>query len=364
MGSRAFRLASRTNLALLIAAAISAGCSPTGSEVKQAETEPVAQAPAAPSPADQNVQAAAAPAEARAPAVAESTVEVAPPAEESVAPLFDRATSFGHQAGLHRVKDDLRLSASAALVVDQDSGEVLLRRNETAVLPVASLTKLMTALVLTEAKLPMDEVITVTDDDVDGERHSRSRLRVGTALTRSEALHIALMSSENRAAHALGRTFPGGMDAFVKAMNRKAAALGMKNTTYVDPTGLSNRNQSTALDLAALAAAASKNAMLAEYTTDRQHLLQVARGRAIQYNNSNRLVKNPRWDIELQKTGYIVEAGWCMVLDTKIGRRNVLVVLLDAGGAGNRIADAERLKHLVSAHAGDTAEAGARHTKS
>lgn len=257
-------------------------------------------------------------------------------------------SSFGHRAGLHKARDDLNLSASAALVIDQKSGAVLFRKNAEAVLPIASLTKLMTALVVTESRLAMDEVITISEDDVDGERHSRSRLRVGTALSRGEALHLALMSSENRAAHALGRSDPRGIENFVQAMNRKARALGMENTIFVDPTGLSNRNRSNANDLSLLTAAASRNPLMAEYTTTPQHELAAATGRVLRYNNSNRLIKNPQWDISLQKTGYIVEAGWCLVMSTKIAGHDLLVVLLDAGGKSSRIADAERIRRWVA----------------
>jgi D-alanyl-D-alanine endopeptidase (penicillin-binding protein 7) len=284
--------------------------------------------------------------------VAGPGVEVAPPAEEGPLLPFLERESVGHRAGLHKTKADVNLSASAALVIDQGSGKVLLDKNVQSVLPIASLTKLMTALVVAEAKLPMDQSITITEEDVDGERHSRSRLRVGTTLTRSEALQLALMSSENRAAHALGRTYPAGLPAFVQAMNRKAASLGMKNTTYVDPTGLATGNQSSAHDLALLAAAAASHQTLAEYSTTRQHLLPLEKGRTLVYNNSNRLVKSPNWEILLQKTGYIVEAGWCMLLDTKIGDHKLFVVLLDAGGAGSRLGDAERIRHWASAQLG------------
>ena len=279
-------------------------------------------------------------------------MEVAPAAEQGpLLPFLERA-SFGHRAGLHKVKADVKLSASAALVIDQDTGQVLLRKNGESVLPIASLTKLMTALVITEARLPMDQALTITEDDVDGERRSRSRLRVGTSLTRSEALQLALMSSENRAAHALGRTFPGGLAAFVQAMNRRAAGLGMKSTTYVDPTGLATGNQSSAHDLALLAAAAARHKLLAEYSITAQHLLPVANGRTLIYNNSNRLVKSPNWDILLQKTGYIVEAGWCMLLDTRIGEHKLFVVLLDASGASSRIGDAEKIRRWAATQLG------------
>jgi serine-type D-Ala-D-Ala endopeptidase (penicillin-binding protein 7) len=266
---------------------------------------------------------------------------------EADPPQVKDGVSWGHAAGLHQAPDDLHLKASAAIVVDERSGAVLMRKNENAVLPIASLTKLMTALVLTEAKLPLDEVITITEDDVDRERNSRSRLRVGTALTRGEALRLALMSSENRAAHALGRTYPGGLDAFVTAMNRKAKALGMKNTTYADPTGLSNRNRSTARELAVVAAAAAKEPLIREYSTTPEHDALLGQ-RKVRFNNSNRLVKNSRWDIHLQKTGYIVEAGQCLVMNARLAGRTLILVLLDSADKRSRIDDAERIRHLAT----------------
>jgi D-alanyl-D-alanine endopeptidase (penicillin-binding protein 7) len=267
------------------------------------------------------------------------------PTEADPAPTRD-GMSWGHRAGLHMAQDDLHLKASAAYVVDQGSGKALLRKNDEAVLPIASLTKLMTALVLTAAKLPMNESITVTDDDVDRERHSRSRLPVGSTLTRSDALRLALMSSENRAAHALARTFPGGLPAFVAAMNASARAQGLKSTRFVDPTGLSNLNQSTARDLAVLAAAASRNPLIREYSTTPQHELMLGQ-RSVHYNNSDRLVKSLRWDIQLQKTGYIVEAGDCLVVNATMAGRNIIVVLLDSTDARSRLADAERIRRWV-----------------
>jgi serine-type D-Ala-D-Ala endopeptidase (penicillin-binding protein 7) len=266
---------------------------------------------------------------------------------EADPPEVKDGVSQGHAAGLHRTPDALRLKASAAFVIDQRSGEVLLRKNENAVLPMASLTKLMTALVLTQAKVPLDEVITILEDDVDQERHSRSRLRVGTSLTRREALRLALMSSENRAAHALGRTFPGGVAAFVKAMNSQAQVLGMKNTTYADPTGLSSRNQSTARDLAVVAAAASKEPLIREYSTTIEHDAMLGQ-RIVRYKNSDRLVKSPRWDIHLQKTGYIVEAGQCLVVNATMANRNLILVLLDSADKRSRIDDAERIRHWAT----------------
>ncbi|WP_298924630.1 serine hydrolase [uncultured Ramlibacter sp.] len=254
--------------------------------------------------------------------------------------------SAGHAAGLHKTVDPLRLASSAAMVIDARTRQVLFAKNQEAVLPMASITKLMTGLVIAESGLPLDATLAITEDDVDNELHSRSRLRVGTVLTRGQALQLALMSSENRAAHALGRTWPQGMVAFVAAMNAKATQLGMTNTSYVDPTGLSRGNRSSARDLSVLAVAASRHELLREYSTSAQHRLQ-AEPRDLLYNNSNRLVRNGGWDISLQKTGYIIEAGHCMVLRTRIAGRDLALVLLDAGDAGARSADAERIRRWI-----------------
>ncbi|WP_295976947.1 serine hydrolase, partial [uncultured Variovorax sp.] len=220
--------------------------------------------------------------------------------------------SFGQMAGLHNAIDPLDLKSSVALVLDQDTREVLLSKNDHAVLPIASITKLMTGLLISEAKLPMDEPITITQDDVDTEKFSRSRLAVGTTLPRGELLHLALMSSENRAAHALGRTYPGGLATFVSVMNAKARMLGMRDTRYVEPTGLSSQNQSTAQDLAVLVAAASQDSLVRSLSTSPEYQVEVGR-RVLQFNTTNRLVRSPDWDIGLQKTGYISEAGQCLV---------------------------------------------------
>ena len=254
--------------------------------------------------------------------------------------------SFGAIAGLHGASDPLELKSSVALVIDQETQEVLFRKNDHAVLPIASLTKLMTGVIVSGAKLPMDEVITVTQDDVDTEKGSSSRLRVGTSLTRGELLHLALMSSENRAAHALGRTYPGGLPAFVSLMNAKAKLLGMTDTSYAEPTGLSSRNQSSARDLATLVNAAHGDPLLRELTTSTGYQVAVGK-RTLQYNNTNRLVKNPEWDIGLQKTGYITEAGQCLVMQTKIAGRKLIMVFLDSAGKLSRLGDAERVRRWV-----------------
>jgi D-alanyl-D-alanine endopeptidase (penicillin-binding protein 7) len=254
--------------------------------------------------------------------------------------------SYGQLAGLHLTGDELALKSSVAYVMDQDTQEVLLRKNDTAVLPIASITKLMTGLLISEAKLPMDEMITITQEDVDTEKHSSSRLRVGTTLSRGELLHLALMSSENRAAHALGRTYPGGMDKFVALMNAKAQMLGMKDTRYVEPTGLSSQNQSSAHDLATLVNTAYEDPLLREYTTTPEKMVAIG-NRTLQFNNTNRLVKRADWDIGLQKTGYISEAGQCLVMQAKIAGRKLIMVFLDSAGKLSRIADAERVRHWL-----------------
>ena len=263
--------------------------------------------------------------------------------------LIPAVPSFGQIAGLHGAQDPLDLKSSVALVIDQDTREVLFSKNDHAVLPIASLTKLMTGVIITGAKLPMDELITVTQDDVDTEKRSRSRLSVGATLTRGELLHLALMSSENRAAHALGRTYPGGLATFVSLMNAKAKMLGMQDTSYAEPTGLSSRNQSSAQDLATLVNAAHADPMLRELTTSAGHQIAVG-SRTLQFNNTNRLVKNPEWEIGLQKTGYINEAGQCLVMQTKIAGRKLIMVFLDSAGKLSRLGDAERVRRWVESN--------------
>jgi D-alanyl-D-alanine endopeptidase (penicillin-binding protein 7) len=269
----------------------------------------------------------------RAVAPRRSIVRVAEPARQS----------FGQLAGLHETDDPLDLKSSVAFVLDQDTNEILLNKNSKAVLPIASITKLMTGLLISESNLPMDEVLTITDEDVDTEKGSSSRLRPGTQLTRGEMLHLALMSSENRAANALGRNYPGGLTAFVAAMNAKAKLLGMNDTRYVEPTGLSSQNQSSARDLALLVKVAHEVPLLRELTTSPEH--QVAVGsRQLQYHTTNRLVLNPSWDIGLQKTGYITEAGQCLVMQAQLAGRKLIMVLLDSAGKYSRIGDAERIR--------------------
>lgn len=239
------------------------------------------------------------------------------------------------------------LRSGAVMILDPGSGTVLFEKNSASPMPIASLTKLMTALVVVEAKQDMDEAVTVTAADVDRLKHSSSRLRVGARLSRTAMLHIALMSSENRAASALGRNYPGGQPAFVAAMNAKAAALGMLHTHYVEPTGLSSANVSTAQDLAKLVVAAQREPLIRAYSTDHDYTIRQG-GRPTPYRNTNRLISNASWDIGLQKTGYINEAGRCMVLHATIKGRAVVMVFLDAQGKFSRAADANRVRSWLT----------------
>jgi D-alanyl-D-alanine endopeptidase (penicillin-binding protein 7) len=261
--------------------------------------------------------------------------------------------SVGQLAGLRSTDDELELKSSVALVVDQETDEVLFSKNAEAVLPIASITKLMTALVIADAQLPLDEVLTVTQDDVRATSgaNMRSRLTPGTRMTRGDLLHLALMSSENRAAHVLGRTYPGGTSAFVDAMNAKAELLAMSDTRYVEPTGLSSDNRSSAQDLSRLVRAASEHPVIREYSTAPEAAIPVGR-RMVQFRNTNGLVRNPEWDILLQKTGYISAAGRCVVMQAQLAGRQLIMVLLDSAGKYTRVADAERLRRwLVSSSA-------------
>jgi D-alanyl-D-alanine endopeptidase (penicillin-binding protein 7) len=268
--------------------------------------------------------------------------------------------SIGQLSGLHDVVDALELKSGVALVLDQDTDEILFSKNAQAVLPIASLTKLMTAVVVTESGLPLDEPITISDEDIDTEKGSRSRLRVGTTLSRGDLMHLALMSSENRAAHALGRTYPGGMAVFVAEMNHKARELGMRDTRYVEPTGLSSANRSSARDLATLVKAAHDHQIIRELSTSHEYEVEVG-NRPVQFRNTNGLVKSPEWEIGLQKTGYISEAGRCLVMQAKLAGRHLIIVFLDSAGKYSRIGDAERVRlWLTESAAGVSSLASAK----
>ena len=246
---------------------------------------------------------------------------------------------------------NLRIKSALALVVDQETGEVLYSKNTDEVTPIASITKLMTAMVVIDSGLPMLESISVDRADVDHYKGSRSKLSVGTTLMRAEALKLALMASENRAAAALARTYPGGTQAFVDAMNAKAFELGMLDSHFVDPTGLRPENVSTAQDLAILVAAAHSYTLIRDYTTSPSFsvdtLTRRGHHRVLRFVNSNRLVRSSAWDIGLSKTGYISEAGRCLVMQSRIADRSLIIVLLDSWGKLTRIGDANRIRRWL-----------------
>jgi len=238
------------------------------------------------------------------------------------------------------------LSSSAAMVVDQISGEVLFQKNPSTVLPIASITKLMTALVVAEAELPMDELLTISQEDAELEKGARSRLAVGTRLTRGEFMHLALMASENRAAHLLGRTYPGGLDGFVQAMNIKAKQLGMADSRFVEPTGLSAANVSSPRDLVRLVEESHRVEEIREFSTARKLNVNV-RGRSTQFINTNALARGNQWELGLSKTGFIREAGRCLVMQAEVENRPVIMIMLDASGKDQRLKDAERLRRWI-----------------
>jgi D-alanyl-D-alanine endopeptidase (penicillin-binding protein 7) len=235
------------------------------------------------------------------------------------------------------------VKSASVLVLDTRTSTVLLARKADQAVPIASITKLMTSLVVLDAGQPMDEVITVNADDQRATLGNRSHLAVGTRLTRAELMHLALMASENRAAHALGRSYPGGLPALAAAMNAKAAALGMSHSHFVEPTGLSSQNVASPQDLTRLVAAAAQQPLLRRYSTDAKYSIRAGK-REVQFVNTNLLVRNPGWDIALQKTGYISEGGKCLVMKTIIEGRDVIIVLLDSFGKYTRIADARRIR--------------------
>lgn len=252
---------------------------------------------------------------------------------------------------LVRAAGALALRSNAALIVDQENGEALLTKNADEVRPIASLTKLMTALVVVDAKLPMDEVLEITNDDIDTERHTRSRLAVGTRLPRGDLLLLALMSSENRAARALSRNYPGGREAFVEQMNHKAQQLGMRSTHFSDPAGLSNGSVSTARDLQRLVSAAYAQPLIRNDTTQPESQFRVKR-RVLSFHSTNSLVRrtSSNWDIGLQKTGFTNEAGRCLVMQVTVLGHPLAMIFLDSYGKMTRYADAARVRRWLEIH--------------
>jgi len=263
-----------------------------------------------------------------------------------------RSPAHAHAAG-----DSPQIRSNAVFVLDEGSSTVLLARQAEVATPIASITKLMTALVVTDAKQPLDEVLQITDEDREHGRGAFSRLAVGTRLSRGDLLHVALMSSENRAAHALGRNYPGGLSAFVAAMNARAHALGMNNARFVDPTGLSGENVASPADLSKLVIAASHEPTIQKYSTDELHAVRVGR-KMLEFRNTDLLVRNPAWNIIVQKTGYITEAGKCLVMEALIRGRAIVIVLLDSFGKYTRVADAQRIRRWLEARPADAAVPG------
>lgn len=245
-----------------------------------------------------------------------------------------------------RTRPEIR--SEAYYVLDESTSSVLAARREHVAAPIASITKLMTALVVLEARQPMEQMLSITAGDVTGTAGSGSRLAQGMRLSRGELLHLALMSSENRAAHALCRNYPDGLQACVRAMNEKAAALGMTTARFVDPTGLSSGNVASPEDLAKLVIAAAGHATIREYSTDAEQTIAASR-RQLAFRNTNPLVRNPAWQVNVQKTGYIAEAGRCLVMQTVIDGRQVVIVLLNSWGRLTRIADAKRIRTWMEA---------------
>jgi D-alanyl-D-alanine endopeptidase (penicillin-binding protein 7) len=252
-----------------------------------------------------------------------------------------------------------KLGSSAALIVDAETGEVLYDKNAAAVVPIASITKLMTAVVVLEAGLPLDEPIEITREDLANTRTARgfTPLNRGVTLTRDELLRLALMASENRAAAALGRTYPGGLEAFVQAMNETAAELDMRDTRFVEPTGLSSENVSSAADLVKLVIAAKAYPLIREYSTAPSAEVRIGR-RSMRFVNTNTLVRNANWEIGVSKTGFIRQAGRCLVMHANMSARSVVIVLLDSVGKYTRIGDANRIRQWLDALE-DTPRAGA-----
>jgi D-alanyl-D-alanine endopeptidase (penicillin-binding protein 7) len=276
-------------------------------------------------------------------------VLAAPSAEPAVIPAAPANLAHAaddHATALHLGK--LSVRSSSVIVLDAADSSVLYSKDSQRVVPIASITKLMTALVILDAGQPLDEMIELTAADRHLERTSASRLAIGSKISRGDLLHLALMSSENRAAHAVARTYPGGLLACVKAMNAKARALGMKSAHFTDPTGLSSGNVSNAEDLAKLVAAAAADSTIRTYSTNTSHTVAVGR-QLLEFRNTNSLVKKADWDILLQKTGYTSDAGQCLVMKTVIRERPVLIVLLNSFGKYTRVADARRIRKWMEA---------------
>ncbi|MBW3955850.1 D-alanyl-D-alanine endopeptidase [Neisseria meningitidis] len=258
-------------------------------------------------------------------------------------PIEIFAESTIHSTNTQAITSGLILSSQSALVVNNKTGQILYQKNADRIMPIASISKLMSAMVVLDANLDMNETVTITPDEIDLLKGTGSRLAIGTALTRKELLHLSLMSSENRATHALGRTYPGGMGAFVAAMNRKAQSLGMYSSRFYEPTGLNFQNVSTAKDLSLMVNAAAQYPQIRTNSTSNYASVQTKNGQQ-NYKNSNALVREGMWNIELQKTGYIREAGRSMVVKANIQNQPVTIVLLNSPTSATRVNDARKIE--------------------
>jgi D-alanyl-D-alanine endopeptidase (penicillin-binding protein 7) len=255
--------------------------------------------------------------------------------DQSVSPAYNRMP-------------DPRLKSAFAMIYDEQEQRPIYSKNADTVVPIASITKLMTAMVILDARLPLDEPISINAEDRDRFKGSKSRMQYGMTLTRDDLLRLALMASENRAAAALARTYPGGTPVLLAMMNAKARELGMDSTRFYDPTGLHSENVSTARDLVKMVMAAQNYELIQRYTTSSSHIVNVDEGhRSLRFHNTNPLVRNSSWDIGLSKTGYISEAGRCLVMQANISQRPVVIVLLDSWGRRSRIGDAVRVKNWM-----------------
>lgn len=297
------------------------------------------------------IAASTAPMEAKpsSPAAKAAAKPVAQPVAQPVAKSVAKAPSKSATRPLAKAKKDQPdVRSNGVLVIDAENSSVLFARHATVASPIASITKLMTAIVVLEAGQPLDEPITITAEDRDTKKGSASRLAVGTHLSRADLLHLALMSSDNHAAHAVARRYPGGITKMIAAMNAKARTLGMTTARFVDPTGLSERNVASPEDLSRLVMAASRNPTIRKFSTDHEFSVAVGK-RRLEFRNSNTLVAKSDWDIQLQKTGYTNEAGRCLVMKTVIEGRAVVIVLLDSFGKYTRVADARRIRRWLEA---------------
>jgi D-alanyl-D-alanine endopeptidase (penicillin-binding protein 7) len=276
--------------------------------------------------------------------------------------LFATSALTAQAAGIERANYGKlpHLGSAFAMIYDEQTGQPVYSKNVDTVVPIASITKLMTAMVILDAKLPLDEPITITREDRDRLKGTKSRLKQGMTLTRGDLLTLALMASENRAASALARTYPGGMQVLVAMMNAKARELGMDDSYFRDPTGLTSENVSTASDLVKMVLAAQNYEHIQRASTQSRHVVKVGARQSLYFGNTNPLVRSRNWEIGLSKTGYISEAGRCLVMQAKLSERPTVIVLLDSWGKNTRVGDANRIKSWIERPARGTRQSRMR----